>query len=207
MKPKEILLIGAGGHAKSCIDIIESKGDYSIAHVIGQESEVGLSILGHTVRYSDSDLVKLRTQYEYAFIAIGQIRSSDTRKLIYLSLSKLGYTLPTIISKSAEVSRYAKIGAGSIVMNSAVLNADCTIGENVIINSGAIIEHDVSIGDNCHVSTRVTVNGGSKIGEGTFLGSGTVVRDGIEIGNNSFIGMACAITKNLPPDTFLKAIQ
>jgi sugar O-acyltransferase (sialic acid O-acetyltransferase NeuD family) len=204
MKPKELLLIGAGGHAKSCIDIIESKGDYSIAQIIGQKSEIGLSILGRTVRYSDSDLVNLRNEYEYAFVAIGQIHSPSTRKEIYLLLSELGYTFPVVISKSAVVSRYARIGSGSIVMNGAILNADCTIGENVIINSGSIIEHDVSIGDNCHVSTGVTINGGSKIGEGTFLGSGTVVRDGIEIGSNSFIGMTSVITKNLPPDTILK---
>jgi sugar O-acyltransferase (sialic acid O-acetyltransferase NeuD family) len=205
MKPKELLLIGAGGHAKSCIDIIESKGDYSIAHIIGQESEIGLSILGHTVRYSDADLARLRNEYEYAFIAVGQIHSPATRKKLHLSLSVLGYSFATIISKSAVVSRYARIGSGSIVMNGVILNADCTIGDNVILNSGSIIEHDVFIGDNCHVSTGVTINGGSKIGEGTFLGSGTVVRDGIEIGDNSFIGMTSVVTKNLSSGTILKA--
>ena len=30
----EILLVGSGGHAKSCVDVIEVKGDYKIAGFI-----------------------------------------------------------------------------------------------------------------------------------------------------------------------------
>jgi sugar O-acyltransferase (sialic acid O-acetyltransferase NeuD family) len=198
-------VIGAGGHARSCIDIIESNGDYSVAQIIGQESELGLSILGHTISYSDSDLANLRTKYQYAFIAVGQIHSPAIRKKLRLAMSELGYTFPTITSRSAVVSKYSRLGPGSIVMNGAILNADSTIGENVIVNSGSIIEHDVFIGDNCHISTGVTINGGSRIGEGTFLGSGTIVKDGVEIGDNCFIGMGSIITKSIPSNTSEKA--
>jgi sugar O-acyltransferase (sialic acid O-acetyltransferase NeuD family) len=201
MKLKELIVVGAGGHAKSCIDIVESVGEYSIAQIIGQESELGLSLLGHTILHTDSDLAKLRHKYEYAFIAVGQIESPETRKRLHQTLSALGYKLPTIFSKSAVVSRYAKVGFGSIVMNGTILNADCVIGENVILNSGSIIEHDAFVGDYCHVSTRVTINGGARIGGGTFLGSGSVVRDNIEIGENSFIGIGSVITKSLPSNT------
>ena len=30
----EIILVGSGGHAKSCVDVIEVKGDYKIAGFI-----------------------------------------------------------------------------------------------------------------------------------------------------------------------------
>ena len=39
---KSILLLGAGGHARSCIDVIEEQGQYQIAGLIGVESERGL---------------------------------------------------------------------------------------------------------------------------------------------------------------------
>lgn len=205
MKSRQLLLIGAGGHAKSCLDVIESASDFSVAQIIGQESEIGLSVLGRTINYSDSDLETLRNEYEYAFIAVGQIYSPDVRIELHSRLSKLGYSFPTIVSNSAVVSKHARIGAGSIVMNGAIINADCNIGHNVIINSGSIIEHDVSIGDNCHISTGVKINGHSKIGKGSFLGSGTTVRDGIEIGSNSFIGMASVVSKNIPANSIIKA--
>lgn len=204
MKPKELLLIGAGGHAKSCIDVIESAGDFSVAQIIGQESEIGLSILGHTINYSDLDLEALRTEYEYAFIAVGQIHSPEVRVTLHSRLTLLGYSFPTIVSRSAIVSRYAEIGQGSIVMHGAILNSSCRVGQNVIINSGAIVEHDVTIGNNCHISTGVKINGSSRIGEGTFLGSGTIVRDGIEIGRNAFIGMGSVVTMNIPANSKMK---
>ena len=34
---KKILIIGAGGHAKSCIDIIESSTKYKINYILGKK--------------------------------------------------------------------------------------------------------------------------------------------------------------------------
>ncbi len=199
MSLKQVVLIGAGGHAKACIEIIEMTGEFSVAEIVGQVPEVGLSFFGLEIKNTDADLALLRNKYDYAFIGIGQIHNSEPRKEIHSKLLNLGYQLPTIISKHAIVSSSAKIGAGSIVMNGAILSADCKVGKNAIVNSAALIEHDVVVGDDCHVSTRVTINGSSKIGQGTFIGSGTVIRNGIEIGENSFVGMGSVITESLPP--------
>ena len=201
MNSKKLVLVGAGGHAKACIEIIETGGDFSIAQIVGKETELGLNIMGYTIKHTDADLGLLREEYEYAFIGFGQMDNPEPRRDMHSKLLKLGYQLPTVISKHATVSKYAKIGAGTIVMNGAFLIADCTIGECVIVNSGALLEHDVLVGNHCHVSTRVTINGSSKIGQGTFVGSGTVVRNGIEIGDNSFIGMGSVITESLPPNS------
>ena len=37
MKKDKLILIGAGGHAKSCIDIIKSRDDYEIFGLIGRK--------------------------------------------------------------------------------------------------------------------------------------------------------------------------
>lgn len=204
MSTKKIVLIGAGGHAKACVEIIEMTGEYSVAEIVGQVPEFGLSIFGLEIKHSDADLALLRNKYDYAFIGIGQIHNPNPRKKMYSKLLNLGYQLPTIISKYAIVSSRAKIEDGSIVMNGAILNADCKVGKNSIINSAALIEHDVLVGDDCHISTRVTINGNCKIGPGTFLGSGTLIRNGIEIGENSFVGMGSVIAESLPPHSRYK---
>ena len=41
MSKSEIILIGAGGHAISCIDIIEQQDKFKIAGLIGNEEELG----------------------------------------------------------------------------------------------------------------------------------------------------------------------
>lgn len=206
MSQKNLILIGAGGHAKACIEIIETAGEFKIAHVVGQESELGKKVLGYTIEHTDSDLNTLRDKYEYAFIGIGQMHNPDSRKSIYSNLVNLGFQIPTIISNHAIVSKYAKIGSGSIVMNGSIVNVDSRVGQNVILNTGALIDHDAIIGDHCHISTKVIVNGGSKIKQGTFVGSGTVVRNGIEIGENSFVAMGCVITESLLPNSTYKKI-
>jgi sugar O-acyltransferase (sialic acid O-acetyltransferase NeuD family) len=201
MSSKKIVLIGAGGHAKACIEIIQSTEEFSIAQIVGQSPEIGSRVLGHVIKHTDADLELLREEYEYAFIGIGQMHNPELRREIHSNLLNLGYQIPTIISKHAIVSSNAKIGDGSIVMNGAILNADCTVGTNVIVNSAALLEHDVFVGDDCHISTRVTINGSTRIGHGTFLGSGTVIRNGLEIGENSFVGMGSVVTESLPPNS------
>jgi sugar O-acyltransferase (sialic acid O-acetyltransferase NeuD family) len=199
MSSKKVVLIGAGGHAKACLEVIELTGEFSVAEIVGQVPEVGLSLFNREIRHTDADLALLRNKYDYAFIGIGQIHNPEPRMEMYSKLLNLGFQLPSIISKHAIVSNSAKVGAGSIIMSGAILNADCTVGKNVIVNSTTLIEHDVVVGDDCHVSTRVTINGSSRIGQGTFLGSGTVIRNGIEIGEKSFVEMGSVITESLPP--------
>ena len=46
MRSGDLLLIGAGGHAKSCADVIERGGAYRIAGVVGLPLEVGQLCLG-----------------------------------------------------------------------------------------------------------------------------------------------------------------
>ena len=47
MKP--ILLIGGGGHCRSCIDVIEAEGKYSIAGIVNQPGGNTDPVLGYEV--------------------------------------------------------------------------------------------------------------------------------------------------------------
>lgn len=195
MKPK-IVLIGGGGHCKSCIDVIEQEGRFEIAGIIDVKDKVSQNVLNYKVIGSDEDLIFLVKEYEYFLITIGQIKSSAKRIEKFNQLNALNAKMPVIISPRAYVSKYAAIGTGSIVLHNAVVNANATIGRNCIINTGAIIEHDAIIGDNCHISTGAIVNGGVKIEDGVFFGSGAVSKESIRIVKNSFI-KANALVKDL----------
>jgi len=182
---KEIILLGAGGHCKSVIDVIEQEGKFEIAGIIDNELEIGSKILNYEVIGKDSDLEILRKKYKCAFIAVGQIKSAVVRKKLFKLLKKLNYTLPTIISPLAYVSKYAKIDEGTVVMHHALINSDAKIGKNCIINTKALIEHDVTIEDNCHISTGAITNGGVVVKEETFYGSNATSKEYIDV--NGFI--------------------
>lgn len=187
-KKTEIILLGAGGHCRSCIDVIEAEGRFKVAGIVDRiEGGSFVSVLGYPVLGTDADLPELRKRYVFAFVTVGQIRTSAVRRRLFDQLKQLGYELPTITSPHAYVSDHAQVGAGSIVMHHALVNAGASVGENCIINTKALIEHDVQIGVDCHISTGAVVNGGVNVGSGTFLGSNSVSVQEISIPAGSFI--------------------
>ena len=201
MNKPEIILIGAGGHARSCIDVVEQAGEYVISGLIGLPDEVGQEILGYKVIGTDDDLQELKFRYDKALIAVGQIRSPEIRIKLFSKLKALGFSLPYIISSTAYVSQHSVIGNGTIIMHGARINAGVKIGNNCIINSNALIEHDCNIADDCHVSTGVILNGGVYIDEGCFLGSGSILFEGLKIGRYSVVGAGLVIRKSCPDNT------
>jgi sugar O-acyltransferase (sialic acid O-acetyltransferase NeuD family) len=200
-----ILLVGAGGHARACLDVIECQGFYSIWGLIGITSEVGNRILNSQVIGDDNDLPKLQLNCSKALVAIGQIKNCMLRFHVFQKLVELGYQLPVIISPRAYVSPHARIGKGTIVMHGVIVNAGAQIGDNCIINNQSLIEHDAVVENHCHVSTGAIVNGGVMIGEGSFVGSRSVLKENIQIGKHSLIGMGLSVRHSLPDETFLSA--
>ena len=189
MNQAPILLVGAGGHARACIDVIEQEGRFAVAGVVGLPNEVGTRTLGYPVLGTDADLPALLGDYASALISVGQIKTPEPRMRLFNLLEQSGSALPTIVSPRAHVSKHAKVGAGTIVMHGAVVNAGAVVGRNCIINSLALVEHDAVIGDHCHVATAAAINSGVHIGAGTFIGSNSSVRQCVSIGERCLIGM------------------
>ncbi len=198
---KDIVLIGAGGHTASCIDVIESGGDFRIAGIVGMDEELNRRVCGYEVIATDRDLSKLAAEYRYALITVGQIKSAENRIRLYRQAREAGFEFPYIGSAHAHISKHAHIGAGSIVMHGAVVNANARVGENCIINSRVLIEHGAEVGDHCHISTGAILNGNVIIGESCFIGSGALTMHGISIGASCLVGMASVVRHDLPGET------
>jgi len=187
----KIIVVGSGGHAKSCFDVLKTIKKYSFYGYINN-TKYKDNIIG-----TDKDLKKLSKTIKFALIGIGQIKSAKKRIEIFKILKKIGFKLPVIKSPNSYVSKYSTIGEGTIIMHGAIVNAYAKIGNNCIINTGAIIEHDVKIGDNCHISTNVTINGECKIGDNTFLGSRSVIVNNIKIGKDKFVKAGEIVKKDI----------
>jgi sugar O-acyltransferase (sialic acid O-acetyltransferase NeuD family) len=193
MSKLSLIMMGAGGHAHACIDVIEQHGGYQVAGLVGMPEELHHDHLGYRVIATDSDLAELIKEYKYALITIGQIQSPTNRIRLYRQATEFGFQLPTIIAPSAHVSRHAVIGAGTIVMHGAIINAGARVGDNCIINTRALIEHDALVEDHCHISTGAILNGNACIGAGSFIGSGSIVKEGIRLGNCCLVGMGLSV--------------
>lgn len=194
MKKEKVILIGGGGHCKSCIDVIEEDGFYEIAGIVDMPGRVGEEVFGYKIIGTDADLQDLVIKYSNVLICLGSI---GKRKALYERLTGLNASFPVIVSPKAQVSDRVALGQGTVVFHQAVVNANAKIGTNCIINTSAVVEHDCVIGDHCHIATGAVINGGCRIQERTFIGSNATVLENIQVASDVVAGAGCVVTKNI----------
>lgn len=199
MQVEKAIVIGAGGHARSVLDILLENNEYEIMGCLDpvyKENKNIRCLENVTVIGTDDDLEYIRTQgCKYVFVAIG---NPSVRKHLYEKAISMGYMPINAISRYARISKYAKIGWGTCLMAGAVINVNCMIGNGCIINTNSSLDHDCHIEDYVHVAPGVAISGTTKIGEGTHIGTNSAVVDGITIGEWSYIGAGAAVVGNIP---------
>lgn len=191
---QKTVIIGAGGHSKVIIDILQH--DESIEIVGCTDYSDKKEVMGFPILGDDSILPSLfEGGIRHAFVAIGD---NKRRFNIATQVQHLGFTLINAISPSAYISSSAQLGRGIAIMPNAVLNAEAQIHNYSIINTGASIDHESIIEQACHVAPGVTLSGNVHVKEGSFLGTGSNVIDGITIGAWSILGAGSVAIRNIP---------
>jgi sugar O-acyltransferase (sialic acid O-acetyltransferase NeuD family) len=194
---RKLILIGGGGHCKSCIDVIEAEGKYKIEGILDVTDSVGSNVLGYTIK-GDDTLIDQHIEQGFDFlITIGQIKSAEKRKALYHLIKSKKGNLATVLSPSAIISKHSIIGEGTIVMNGVHINCGAKVGNNAILNTGCLIEHDVVVGDHVHVSTHAVINGGAIIRSDCFIGSNAVINQEIVIKGDAVIGAGSVVIANV----------
>ncbi|CAA6827008.1 MAG: 4-amino-6-deoxy-N-Acetyl-D-hexosaminyl-(Lipid carrier) acetyltrasferase [uncultured Sulfurovum sp.] len=194
---KKLILVGGGGHCKSCIDVIEQEGQYEITGILDKEELIGQKVLGYEIIGSDDNMEKYAREGYTFLITVGQIKSSSLREELFVKLQTFNAEIATIISPRAYVSKHTDIGKGTIIMHDVLVNVNTSIGENCIINSKALIEHDATIEDFSHISTSAVINGGVVVKRGSFFGSNAVSKEYVETSINDFIKAGTIFKGNL----------
>jgi sugar O-acyltransferase (sialic acid O-acetyltransferase NeuD family) len=200
MPKQPLILIGGGGHCKSCIEVIHSSGQWEICGILDRVDMVGTNVLDYKVIGTDEEIDQWISKGYHFLITIGQIKSALPRKRLYELLKKQNASIATVISGNAMVSSYAAVGEGSVIHHRVTVNADAVIGANCIINTAANIEHDVKIGDHTHISTGTMLNGNVQVGTECFIGSGTVIANNITIQDRVLVGAGSVIIRDLASD-------
>ncbi|MBS9775998.1 MAG: acetyltransferase [Fusobacterium sp.] len=196
---KNIVIIGAGGHAKVVADIIlKRKSELNEKlNIIGflddnyknlkYKKIFDISILGKM------DLIKeFKNKDYYYVVAIG---NNKIREKIVKENSELKYY--TAIHPSVIIGNEVEIKDGTVVMANVVINSYSYIGKHCILNTASIIEHDNLIEDYVHISPNSTLCGGVKIDKYTWVGAGSTVIQGINIGENNMIGAGSVVLNKI----------
>lgn len=192
-RQKEVIVIGAGGHGKVVISLLQELG-YRVKVVLDDDdSKWGSTILAVSV---EGPIEKIRAlDFDGAILAVGDNR-------VRLTLAERYETVPWIsaVHPRAWVHPSVSLGAGSVVFAGVVIQPDTRIGAHCIVNTGATVDHDCLTEDGVHIAPGCHLAGGVSVGRETFLGVGVSVIPGISIGSGVIVGAGAAVVSDLPGD-------
>lgn len=204
------VVFGAGGHARSVVDVLERLGEQVVA-VVGDAG----ARRWHVDVLADEGAAIERVVAEglRAVVAIG---ASEARMAVLgrlLTAAQLAQTsssaqnlraetahssgvAPALVAATATVAPGVELAHGTVVLEHAHVGPGSRVGRGVILNTGAIVEHDCVVGEGSHIAPGAVLLGAARVGDGAFVGSGARVLPGVWLGRHVTIGAGAVVTRN-----------
>lgn len=194
-----VVVLGSGGHAAVCIEIIERSSDLTMFGVVTRDDTRGAEFLGYPIVSSDQGVRALVAGGHGVVIGVGKIGADSRRAELFTWVRRMGAEIPQLIDPDAYVSARAYLGHGAQVMRGATVGSGARVGDNTILNSHSLVEHGVQLGANTHVAPGALICGDAIVGESVFIGSGAVIREGVKIGVGAVVGAGALILGDIEP--------
>ena len=180
---KKLLILGAGGHGRCCLDIARSMKKYEEISFLDDDCP-GTIINGAKVIGKTKELEKYDKEEYGVFVAIG---NNNVRKVLYEEVQLKGFVIETLISPKCVISEYASIGNGTVIYTGVVVVANTVIKKGCIITSNVSVNHDSNVDGYCVIYSNTVIRPNVQIGEGTRIGCNCVISFGTHISLNSDI--------------------
>jgi sugar O-acyltransferase (sialic acid O-acetyltransferase NeuD family) len=203
MAQPPVIVLGAGGHAKVVIDLLQKLGRTVQAALEVAPPVAPRRLLGVPVEGEEKALGGLSPDSAELALGIGMsaadpIKSLATRRALAARYQALGFRFPALIHPGAIIGAECTLGDGAQVMAGTVLQAGSRVGAFAIINTGARVDHDCVLGEACHIAPGATLGGSVRVGAETLVGIGATVRQGTEIGERVLIAGGAMVIDNVP---------
>lgn len=193
---RRIAIYGAGGHAKSALEVCRDEGCEVVAVIEDNSSQntfCGLDVLSSI----PDDFLQRGIEIHFA---IGH--NAQRKELVGRTLKASDYgLLATLIHSSAVVSKMSVIRPGTLIMPNAYVGPSAELGICSIVNTGSIVEHDSVVGDFSSLGPGATLAGNVRVGDLTMIGMGASVLEKVSIGSMATIGANSLVTRDIPDYT------
>jgi acetyltransferase EpsM len=193
---KEIIIIGAGGHAAELRDYINHLNTVSDEQIVVKGF---LDDNEDNYRYYDYQEPYLGTIQEHkvqvtAPYLMGIANIKYRRSIVERFLEERGHFIG-LIHPTALISPSAQIGEGVVISHNASVGPKVELGNYNILNSRCTIGHDSVIGDFNFISPQVAVSGNTRIGDENMIGTNSCTIPGVSIGNKNIIAAGMVVYK------------
>lgn len=184
----QLIVFGAGGHAKVVIDLIKLLGREIAFLVDNNTTRKEQLFCGYTIKCeAELDLREFVDRARFVN-AVGGVGDMTVRSAVSQKIKSVGGKFETLVHPFSYVSPDAILAEGAQVMAGAVIQPGSHVGQNAIVNTSASIDHDCTIGAGVHIAPGAVLCGGVIVGEGAFVGAGATVIGGSRIGQNAVVG-------------------
>jgi sugar O-acyltransferase (sialic acid O-acetyltransferase NeuD family) len=193
-----IVIIGAGGHGKVTLDILQYDTSVEVIGFIDDDENSRDKIIsGVPVLGNMAALPRLiqEKRIEGGIIALG---NRKVRAALFEHLKEMGLKPVNAVHPRAVIAKNVRMGDGVMIAAGAIINTDSIIGDDVIINTGATIDHDNMIGDHVNIQPGGNLGGAVTVKAYTEVGIGATVIQNISIGEGSTIAAGAAIISDVP---------
>ena len=192
-----VFLIGAGGHTRSLIKLLEGcekkiSGIYDQSFRHDDPQTVGeYPLVGDLDEISKHDLLVL---------AVGD----NIKRGVLFRSHQSNVLKETLRHQCAHIESDVRLGVSNQIFGNTFLNAEVGLGDNNIINTGAIIEHECSVGSHNHISVGAILCGRVTLGDFCMVGAGTVIIDKVKICSHVIIGANSTVIHDITdPGTYV----
>lgn len=203
---RPLLVIGAGGHARELLDIIDAINDeratFDVVGVLDDDARLhGTSVHGIPVLGG----IDAAAAHPRVPVAVG-IGSSAVRARVVRRLASHDGGFPALVHPGASLTRRVALGPGAVVATRAVVTTNVTIGAHAHVNVAATVSHDCTIGDFATIGPGSHLAGAVAVGAGCDIGVGVCAIPGVRLGAWSIVGAGAVVTADAADDATLVGV-
>lgn len=189
----KLLILGAGGHGKIAAEIASYMNKWSEISFLDDNDELK-EVNGYRVMGSIDDYILYKTEYKYAFVAIG---NNKLRLKLLNELINSEFKIPILIHPFTCISNSVDIDVGTIIIAGAVINTNTVIGKGCIINTTSSVGHDCIIDNGVHIAPGSKIGGTTTIGKCSWISIGSSIINNIKIGEHVIVASGASVIKNI----------
>ncbi|MGY2003680.1 PglD-related sugar-binding protein [Blastococcus sp. SYSU DS1024] len=201
MAVRRLVVMGAGGHAREVLDVLESLPDAPGRERTTVFAESGATTAAATALLRDRGYAlaeELPADATHYLPAVGD----PALRQWFVTLAESRGLLPAqAVSPLSTVPDVLREVPGLVVLPRVHLSTNVALGRHCHLNIGCQVSHDGWLGDRVTLGPGVLLAGGVTVEDDAFLGIGAVVLPGRRIGRGAVVGGGAVVVHDVAPGT------
>jgi len=200
---QSVVIIGAGGFGREVLDIIDAinqqKPQYEVlGYIVDPQYGSPGTVINDKPILGAFDWLAGHADSVSAICGVGP---SHQRYNLVRRAEAVGCRFVSIIHPSAILTRWVRLGEGTIITAGCILTNQIWVGRHVHLNLACTVGHDVHLGDFATLAPGVHLSGNVTLAEGCYIGTGANIIEKLQIGRWSIVGAGSTVTKDVPANT------